>query len=46
MNCSVFEMDENINCTAYNIKLDKEKNIKDKTICKNYYNEKKTKTIL
>ena len=41
VNCSVFYMDKNKNCSACNIKIDKDTYKKDRTICKNCYNEKK-----
>ena len=36
-------MDRNKNCTACNIKADKDNYKKNRTICKNCYNRKKTK---
>ena len=38
-------MDKNKNCTACNIKLDKDNYKKDKTVCKDCYNIKKRKYI-
>ena len=43
VNCSVFYMDKNNNCSACNIKIDKDTYQKDRTTCKNCYNEKKNK---
>ena len=36
-------MDKNKNCSACNIKLDKDKYKEDRTVCKNFYNRKKRK---
>ena len=46
MNCFVFEMDKNKNCSICNIKLDINNYKKDKTVCKDSYNKKKRKNKL
>ena len=39
-------MDKNKKCSACNIKIDRDNYMKDRTICKNCYKEKKEKTLL
>ena len=46
MNCFVFQMDKNENCSACNIKLDINNYEKDRTVCKDCYNKKKRKNNL
>ena len=41
MNCSVFLLDKNENCSVCNIKLDKKNYKKDRTNCEGCYNKKK-----
>ena len=46
MNCFVFQMDKNKNCSVCNIKLDINNYKKDKTVCKDCYVKNKRKNNL
>ena len=43
MNCFLFHMDKNKNCSACNIKIDINNYKKNRTVCKDCYNKKKRK---
>ena len=46
MNCFVFQMDKNKNCSVCNIKLDINNYKKDRTVCRDCYNKKKRENNL
>ena len=43
MTCSLFEVDKDKNCSACNLKLDKDNYKGDRTFCKDCYKKRKEK---